>query len=30
LGADIIPWVIFGNSDEDWGPIINKIICFFE
>ena len=30
LGADIIPWVIFGNSDEDWGPIINEIIRFFE
>ena len=30
LFHEIIPWVIFGNSDDDPGPIINQIICLFE
>jgi type II secretory pathway pseudopilin PulG len=20
---DVVPWVLFGNSDDDWGPLIN-------
>ena len=30
LALDIIPWVIFGNSDDDPGPVINIIIHLFE
>lgn len=30
LFHDIIPWFIFGNSDDDPGPIINEIIRLFE
>lgn len=30
LLLDIIPWVIFGNGDNDPGPIVNEIICLFE
>ena len=24
--ADILPWIFLGNSDEDWGPVINFFI----
>ena len=30
LFHDIIPWVIFGNSDDDPGPVLNEIIRLFE
>jgi len=30
LVHDIIPWLIFGNSDDDPGPIANEIIRLFE
>lgn len=23
---DVIPWIFLGNSDDDWGPIINFFI----
>lgn len=28
--ADILPWFLFGNDDDDPGPIINEIINCFE
>ena len=27
---DVIPWVIFGNSDSDPGPLVNAIISLFK
>lgn len=30
LVIDIIPWIIFGNDDNDPGPIVNEIIRLFE
>ena len=30
FGFDVIPWIIFGNNDNDPGPVINYIIKFFE
>ena len=28
-GLDILPWIVFGNSDEDPGPAVNIIVdCF--
>ena len=29
LGMDIIPWVIFGNNDDDPGPIANWVSSIF-
>lgn len=26
---DVLPWVVFGNSDEDPGPVINYIVDWF-
>jgi hypothetical protein len=26
----VAPWVLFGNNDNDPGPIINQFIVFFE
>lgn len=28
--VDVLPWFIFGNDDDDPGPLINEIIKFFE
>lgn len=28
--ADILPWAIFGNDDDDPGPLANEIIRLFE
>jgi hypothetical protein len=28
--ADVLPWVIFGNDDDDPGLLINEIIKLFE
>ena len=27
---DVVPWVLFGNNDNDPGPIINQFIVLFE
>ena len=28
--ADILPWLIFGNDDDDPGPGLNEVIRWFE
>lgn len=28
--VDVVPWLIFGNDDDDYGLVVNKIIKLFE
>lgn len=30
IGLDVIPWFVFGNDDDDPGPIVNFVISLFE
>ena len=28
--VDILPWLVFGNDDDDPGPVANFIVTLFE